>query len=92
MDELGRLMRLCPPPRTPARAIRGISDGGRWEIPGDYAELLGAYGPGSFDEFCVIAKNATTILSELMHGSLRIDFMPDDFPIAGAGFTRDRVI
>jgi hypothetical protein len=47
MDELGWLMRLCPPPQAPARAVKGISDGGRWEIPGDYAELLKAYGPGT---------------------------------------------
>jgi hypothetical protein len=38
--------------------------------------------------FFVITKNATTILSELMDGSLRIEFMPDDFPSAGAGFSR----
>lgn len=48
IEDLHRLIALCPSPPVPARPA---AEAGRYAVPESHRELVGAYGVGCFDEF-----------------------------------------
>ncbi|MGW4895460.1 SMI1/KNR4 family protein [Kitasatospora sp. NPDC004240] len=55
---LARLIDLCPPDEAPGAAVSWEALEARlgFRLPADYKELVGRYGPGSFDEFLSVVQ------------------------------------